>query len=808
MCSSFLCSFFYVSSQTGSLFIDSLTNKMSWFSKKTSSSTIYSHFDKNVYSPGETVWFASYVLNPITSIQAYQTVSIAVVKNEDKKVFQNQEYALFNGIARGNIILSDSLKPGAYSLMVYTNLLKNGMPEDVFIQPITIRQSGNPDMKIILKNLESKNIDDSIKVEVKLVTNSIAPITNQFVNYVLGTGSSMTTGKVKTDGKGEAIIALKKSITNIEKSLLKVFVEKGFDYRESYIQLPKYEENVKVTFYPEGGTLLSGLVNVIGIETKDVLGTPIAVKGGIYEGDNLVEKIATSEEGMAKFSLNIENGKQYYFKVEDKQYATSSKTMLPNALSKGYGLQIKNSVCNDTLDLTILSTDIDKKVTIILHNYQEVYSSVDVVFKKNIRKIKFPLTTVPKGLLAVTLLDENKQPWAERLFFANYHKRLQLSIQPIENRVNVRGKATVKVKITDSEGNPQQAYFSFACVQDNKVENKKATDLESYFSVGNHISSMGVGLSEAFHKNKQSFDLHLLIKGWRKYKWQAMLETVASDTLSKIDYIRYKAIAKPAVKAYNPSYTMQLLKEEKFELVQSSTDEFEVEPSFLHTFGKKIMVSLQDKRKDNIPFSFENPFKPVAQKFTKENSFLGSDYGFATFKKQPITTIALEESVNQLDEVIVTTYVKCTRPTERNACGDYVCKTLALNCPVHVTCGTPAIDGQKYYMTIGGKMQLAVYNCFGANKAIGANFLSIVGIKREKVFYGVDYELDGKDDQIFLTTLHWNGGNVTNSTGEAEITFNTSDLVGKFKCIVNGITANDKFSGSTILTVVKPKIDN
>ncbi len=784
-------------------YLDSLINQMSSYSKKNATSTIYTHFDKNIYMPGEMVWFTTYVLQPILPLSSYETISIAVVKDDDKQLFYTQENILQNGIAKGSLLLADSLKPGAYSLVVCTNISKKGLPEDVFVQPITIRQASNPDIKIIAKVIDEQNSSDSIKIEIKLFTNNITPIINQIVNYQIGKGTALIAGKVKTDLKGEALLSIKKTILNPDKSLLKLFVAKGYDYRETYLQLPQFLEQLKVSFYPEGGSLLNGFTQTIGIETKDALGATVAVKGGIYEGNTLIEKITTAENGMAQFSLSIENGKQYYFKVDDKQFNTQAKTYLPNSIENGLGLQIKNAVCNDTLDISLFSSTINKNVTLVLHKYQEVFACIDVLMKKNIRKIKFPLSEVPRGILAVTLLDEDKKPWSERLVFANYNQRLQVSIQPNENKIVSRSKAIIKIKITDDKGVPQQGYFSFACVQDNKFDNRKNTDLESYFFVGNHLANGGVGLFDAFAANKQLLGLQLLIKGWRKYKWQQVTETNITDTLQAIEPIYYTVSAKPIQKIGLPNYTLQLFKDENFELIQSNTELFKVPSSLLLTNGKKVMLSIQDKIKANIPFTFNNPYKPIISKWLQTNFSATNDYSFSAFKKQPIVTTAMEESVNQLDEVVVTTYVKCIRPSERNACGDYVCKTLALNCTVHTTCGTPAIDGQKYYMKVGDRYQMAVYNCLGATKPVGTNFLSVQGIKYEKIFYSVDYEIDGKEDEIFISTLFWNGGIVTNGLGEAEISFTTSDLVGKYRCVVNGITANNKFSGYNFFNVVK-----
>lgn len=787
--------------------LDSISTKLEWQYKQKATNILFAHFDKNVYSPSETVWFTTYVLNPITAINNYHSFTVALVKNDDKKVFQSEVHILQNGIGRGSLVLADTIKPGAYTLMVFTNMLKNGSPDDVFIQPITVRSSSNADLKILLTPIEKVSTSDSVKVQVKVVTNSLAPIANQQVNYSIGQGSATSSGKVKTDEKGEAVIALKSSILSTEKSLLKVTVSKGFDFKETFLQIPKYNENVKVNFYPEGGSIIEGLTSVIGIETHDALGTPVSVKGSLLEDGSEITKVATGENGLGSFSIKVASGKKYTFKVDDKNYATNAEFTLPAALPNGYALQIKNGIVNDTLDVVVQGNIADQKLTVMLHNYKDIYSSVDFVLKRNSRKLRFPLTNIPRGLVTVSLLDSSGKPWSERLVFTHFDKKMKVSVVASETKIEARGIAKIKVKITDADNNPQRGYFSFACVQDSKVESKKMIDLESYFNIGAHISNGTVGLADAYANSANALESILLIKGWRKYNWQNLATVKATDTNYTLSSMKHTAAIKAEKKDPTANYKIQILKEEGIELAQGQGDILEIPARILQTFGKKLVITAVDKRNDNVPFVYENPFAVNTNHVLSNRSLVGSDFSYTNFKRQPVVKMNLEESVKQLDEVIVTSIVRCTRPSERNSCGDYVCKNGALNCPIHTTCGSPAISGQKYYMTIGGTMKSAVYTCFGGAKAAGNNVVVTKGINLEKTFYGADYQIDGKDEQIFLSTLHWNGGVITDEKGEAEIIFNTSDLTGRFKCFINGITATNKFSGSSFFTVVKTSKD-
>jgi hypothetical protein len=65
---------------------------------------------------------------------------------------------------------------------------------------------------------------------------------------------------------------------------------------------------------------------------------------------------------------------------------------------------------------------------------------------------------------------------------------------------------------------------------------------------------------------------------------------------------------------------------------------------------------------------------------------------------------------------------------------------------------------------------------------------------------------DYKDPQepAFFSTIYWNYGLILNGNKEANLEFYTSDITGKFRVVVQGITNNDVIYGEHYFDV-KPK---
>lgn len=789
------------------LVLQNISNKMQLYSKGKKSSIIFSHFDKNVYNTAEKVWFTTYVLKPISELNNYHTFSVALIKNDNKKIINTQEFALNNGIGSGCFTLPDSIMPGAYSIVTFTNMLLNNEVDDIFVQPITIKSSSSPDLVINISIIDSAYVSDSLRVLVKVSNSAYTGINNQMVNYSLGIGQYMTSGVVKTNQNGEAFICLSKKVLSPDKSLLKVFVKHNFDYKETFLQVPNLDEKVSVSFYPEGGVMVDNLTSIVGFETKDALGTPIQVKGSIYENNDKLFNVSSNQRGYGKFILKRLPGKIYSFKIEDDEIKSSHFFPLPKSLPNGVTLQIPKAIVNDTLDVLVQGTEINKKFTILLHNFEQVFNKFDFVLTKSSKKIKFLLNDIPKGLFEITIIDSNSLPLAERIAFAHFNKRINVDISTSKETYQVRDSIFLKVKVTDDLGLPQKSFFSFACVQDARIDPFKYREITSTFYLSNQLLSAPIDnlyTDKTSNKSTELLEDILLIKGWRKFKWQDMINVQEKDTISFISSLNYTASLKvnDDHKSKN-GYNLLILKDDGYESIQSGVTTFTIPPTAFRTVGNSVLISVNDNHKEPVAFSIQNPYKISIEKIKQANLFSGSDYSYHNYKKKQPLNISLDESIKQLETVVVTSYIKCNRPSQLNACGDYVCKNGALNCPVHVYCGTPAIDGKQYYISMGGQLKMTTYNCFASSKSPSSSSVLMSGISSPRIFYGVEYQIDGNDEDILLNTLNWQNGVITNERGEAIIKFKASDLTGKFKCILNGITSMDKFSATKDFIIKK-----
>src|SRR5882757_3375126 len=138
--------------------LDSLTNKISLYGKKISSSILFAHFDKTVYINNENVWFTAYLLNYNKQTNNPSILSVILINDHNKSHVLEQKFVMTGALAFGNVFIPDGIPPGDYSFILYTNVLINGKPNDVFMQPITIKATSKPSITTSLNLIDTAKL--------------------------------------------------------------------------------------------------------------------------------------------------------------------------------------------------------------------------------------------------------------------------------------------------------------------------------------------------------------------------------------------------------------------------------------------------------------------------------------------------------------------------------------------------------------------------------------------------------------------------------------------------------------------------
>ena len=122
---------------------------------------LFVHTDKDFYVNNETIWFSAYLFaGKKDELGKHSVLSIMLSSAETGKALITEKYPVNDGLSNGKFILPDSIKPGVFKLIAYTDVL------DQLLKPIALFTAniyiGNqPSSELKRNDAESAGLRDS-----------------------------------------------------------------------------------------------------------------------------------------------------------------------------------------------------------------------------------------------------------------------------------------------------------------------------------------------------------------------------------------------------------------------------------------------------------------------------------------------------------------------------------------------------------------------------------------------------------------------------------------------------------------------
>jgi hypothetical protein len=117
----------------------SLTRKFDHYRQNTLQEKLYAHLDRSFYLTGETMWFKLYYVDGTfnRSLDLSKVAYVEILDRTSKALVQTK-VGLTSGHGNGSLFLPASLPSGEYQVRAYTRWMRNFGPESFFQESITI----------------------------------------------------------------------------------------------------------------------------------------------------------------------------------------------------------------------------------------------------------------------------------------------------------------------------------------------------------------------------------------------------------------------------------------------------------------------------------------------------------------------------------------------------------------------------------------------------------------------------------------------------------------------------------------------
>lgn len=420
---------------------------------------LYVQTDKPYYVLGEKLWFRAHLVDGILHIPSRQSTYVYLeLINPLDSVVQRVQVKQIDGAFSGSITLSETLDEGAYMLRAYTDNLRSLGEEYFYHRQIHL-------LSPFLNKAEDK--DETIRA-------SLNP--SSFTNRL----NTRDTKTLNTD-------------------------------KERSAALPS------VSFYPEGGYLLTGVQCRVAFKALHSDGSPAKIKGRLIDSEGLdYGPIETLHAGMGSFELAAETGKRYFL-INDDVGGDSKKFELPKSQVNMHSLQV-DRVGKD-LQVSVLQSS-DKKTTsplyLLLHTRGMVhYMSL---WDNRYSTLLFDISDFPSGIVQILLLDENANPLSERLYFCRNDDEAKLSFSTDREIYPSRSLVKTAIDLTDKEGLPLSGSFSVSITSDLDLSPDSSQHILSSLLLNSELK--GFIENPSFYFEEASLpllDLLMLTHGWRRY---------------------------------------------------------------------------------------------------------------------------------------------------------------------------------------------------------------------------------------------------------------------------------------------------
>ncbi|AOW09091.1 hypothetical protein [Flavobacterium gilvum] len=551
---------------------------------------------------------------------------------------------------------------------------------------------------------------------------------------------------------------------------------------------------LQFTTFPEGGNLVSGIPSTLGFKAVNSKGMPVNVSGILYENDNPVLNFKSSHAGMGSFVFTPDANKKYHIQLTEP--ASEEKFPLAKIYQNGKVLQLLSNT-KDALTFKVSqSTALNQELVYLwLQVRGVVYSVATGVLKKELL-IKLPLKDIPQGIAEVTLFDSTTTPLAERLVYVNQNQKLNIKTELDKNNYNTREKASLKIKVTDENGEPVMAHLGLSVYDKLYLNKQDSKNILTHYLLSTQLKGNIYNPAYYFdEKNKdgqEALNILLLTQGWRSYVWEeSNLKELGNIRPIVFDDLKAKVNLKKAdTKTKEPQpqgITIFTADEHKGTdlLMADASGGFTVTPNDLkkgeggYSYIKLLAPPESNYRIDTKDFSFKE--------INKERKIKTNLYPIPAIletKTEVSPTLTDRPGVNKLKEVLITSKKKLVFRDKfigkldslSKLKPDYICLNGIINCPRH----PPYPDYNK-------NQQLTE-----AQLLEKFNIATIKGYYGKKVFYEPIYDEVTINDSSpdYRNTLFWKPDIITNEQGEATVDFFCSDINTAFLGNIEGVSGD------------------
>ena len=475
---------------------------------------IYLHTDKPYYITGEKIFFRAFLLNALSNKETSPSryIYVELINPADSivqriKIRRDSTYLFY-----GAIPLSEELPQGVYKIRAYTQYMYNQGESSFFANYVRI---SDPQILSIQTQTDFQFTGDG-KINARLrFTDAKTQDVISPQSVVLRLNRDRTFS-AKPDKDGWIRVKLTMPPNAATRTLYVEMVDNKFFLRQ-YVQIPYPEGDFDVSFYPEGGRLITGQFSNVAFKALNADGQAINMKGEVIDskGDTIAE-LKTFHEGMGDFYISPQQGEHYQAICHNGD--RTLRFDLPEAQANALALKV--AIRNNKLWVGINKNDSVSypELYLLIHSGAFNYAKAWDPAKEF---IAFDVSDFPSGINHIVLLTKDLQIVSERLVFLLNNDNGIAEFHVPQDTYKKREQVQAGIQLKDEKQQPIKGNFSIAITNDKEVIADTTLSILSGILLRSELRGTIENPEYYFQKNNKSAELaaDLLMKtnGWTRY---------------------------------------------------------------------------------------------------------------------------------------------------------------------------------------------------------------------------------------------------------------------------------------------------
>ena len=294
-----------------------------------------------------------------------------------------------------------------------------------------------------------------------------------------------------------------------------------------------------IDLFPEGGNLVVDLQSRVAFKITDSKGIGTSAKLYLLSNQDTMGSYSALKFGMGSFTFTPTRGKLYSVSVAlpDGKLLLAN---LPPIYDKGYVMNLEKE-SEQLIKITVLSghQDDNNNMYLALNNNEKLIGFKHAKLNDFKTTFSIPIKLLGDGINCFTIFDSKMNPVCERLYFVPPGNTPAVIMHTNAKTYETRDKVGLNFKLMDSADISPRS-LSLSVYRVDSLQRYDQVNIANYLTLLSNLKGVVeapdyylIGRGADYDQNADNL---MLTNGWRRFRWENILNEPGSAALFPLEY--------------------------------------------------------------------------------------------------------------------------------------------------------------------------------------------------------------------------------------------------------------------------------